>query len=249
MITEKELYSVINEIAPFEDALDWDNAGLLINLDNGAERILFALDATRAVIDEAVSLGCKIIVTHHPIVFNPVRSFDISDGYVYAMTKGISVISAHTNWDVAKGGVNDYLCSVLGIRSAEVFMGEGRMGDIDETTGAELARKVKTTLDAATVKVINAERSIKRVAVVGGSAGTLFLDAAKQGCDAFITGELKHMEETLAESNGICVIEAGHFETESPSMKAFCERVQTAIGDSAKCLLSAVSKPPYIVVS
>ncbi len=248
MIKEKELYDVVNEIAPFSAALEWDNAGLLINLDNGAEMILFALDATRAVIDEALTLGCKMLVTHHPIAFNPVRSFDISDGYVYAMTKGISVISAHTNWDVAVGGVNDYLCSLLDIKNTEIFMGEGRKGDIDETTGGELAAKVKKALNASAVKVINKEKTIRRVAVVGGSAGNLFLDAAEQGCDAFVTGELKHMEETLAESNGICVIEAGHFETESPSMKALCERVQAAIGEKAECILSSVSKPPYNIV-
>lgn len=248
MISENELYRVIDKIAPFSAALEWDNAGLLIKLGNEADKILFALDATKAVIDEAAALGSKIIVTHHPIVFSPVRSFDISDEYTYAITKGISVISAHTNWDVAKGGVNDLLCELIGIKKTRDFMGEGRTGEIKETTGAELAARVKAALLSDGVKVINGDKTVKRVGVVGGSSGDIFLDAVEQGCDAFITGELKHHEETLAANSDICVIEAGHFETESPSMERLLAAVQKAIGKKAGCILSAVSKPPYSYV-
>ena len=244
MIATKQLYEIIDDIAPFSLAVDWDNVGILVDLKNETEKILFALDVTREVINEAASLGCGIIVSHHPVIFSGIKSLSESDAYVYAVKKGVSVISAHTNFDVAKGGVNDALCELLGFSSQTVFH-IGRGVKINKTTGSELAKTVKERLNLTSVGVINPKKTVERVAIVGGAGGDDIIFSAEEGFDALITGEIKHHEAVAAKELSLCVVAAGHFETESPAMAALSKAVQKKIGKSAECLVSKTSVSPY----
>jgi len=119
MSTVKDVYDCINEIAPFALAESWDNTGLLIGSPQGeVTRALVVLDITGSILEEAVSKGVNLIITHHPVIFSPLKSIR-EDSLVYRIIRsGISVISAHTNLDIAGGGVNDCLVSRLGLNEA-----------------------------------------------------------------------------------------------------------------------------------
>ena len=147
---------------------------------------------------------------------------------------GISAICAHTNLDIAKGGVNDALAAVLGFENVSDFADSGelsmiRIAEIGETSGDKLARYVADKLKAS-VCLADSGRKIKKVAFCGGSANEFISDIAENGCDAYITGELKHHEFLDAIEMGLTVITAGHFETENPVVAVLAEKLKNKFG-------------------
>ena len=138
MATVQMVYDAIDEAADFTLALDFDNPGLLVGDPNEQVRgVLAALDVTDSVIGEAISRGANLIVTHHPVIFHAMKRIT-SDTLVWKLVRaGISVISAHTNLDIAKGGVNDLLAQKLALNEIEVLEltrapdGMGRAGMLE----------------------------------------------------------------------------------------------------------------------
>ena len=119
-MTVNDIYSFLNEFAPFDTACDFDNAGLLIGAkDAEVDKCIIALDCTEAVVDEAIQKGAQLIITHHPVIFSGLKSV-LADSLVYRLIENnISVISAHTNLDIADGGVNDCLAKALGLKDVK----------------------------------------------------------------------------------------------------------------------------------
>ena len=149
MTSVKSIYEYINTFAPFETAMSFDNVGILIGDKNAhGNEILVALDATKAVIDEAVRKNIRIIVTHHPVIFNPIKSLS-SDSIPYLAAKyGISIISAHTNLDIAENGVNDTLALSIGVNIQKRFVEDCTLyGELDrEMSCREFAESIKNSL-------------------------------------------------------------------------------------------------------
>lgn len=249
MTTPKELLNILNTIAPPQLAEEWDNVGLLVDADAPAERVLFALDATAAVIEEAQALGCGIIVTHHPVIFSGLKALSAREPAVIAACKGISILSAHTNYDKCDGGVNDVLCALLGVKDPLPAAELGRGGAVAPTTGAALARVVMDKLGIDAVRVVCPEKTVERVAVVGGSGGDLALLAQSEGYDALVTGEVRHHDALAAEQAGMCVIEAGHYATEAPAMAPLMKAVQTALGAGTECILSRAGRDALCIIT
>ncbi|MDO4566697.1 MAG: Nif3-like dinuclear metal center hexameric protein [Oscillospiraceae bacterium] len=239
-----ELNEIINKTAPYELAAEWDNCGLLLDCGLEINSALFALDATNEALAEAERLGCGALVTHHPAIFGAVKALSAPDPVVTAAMKHISLFAAHTCWDSASGGVNDVLCERLGVEDKEFWPPFGRIGSLKSENPAALAEKVKKALGLKRISYVDCQNRIERVAVVGGAAGDLIAAAKWCGCDAFITGELKHHEALLAKQIGISAIAAGHFATEAISMRAFCESVQRESGGALKCLLFEDERDP-----
>ncbi len=215
----KEILDFLNGIAPMETAEDFDNVGLLVgNPDDEVTGILVSLDCFDEVIDRAEDLGANLIVTHHPIIFNPLKSV-LNDCLVFKLVrKGISVISMHTNLDVAEGGVNDVLCDTIGLYDAKtVTASDGfslRIGELDPPEDAySFAKHLKERL-GGTVKFVAGNRDIKTVMVCSGSGSSFAQDALNEGVDAFVTAEVKHSHFILAQSNGLSLFDAGHFNSE-----------------------------------
>lgn len=227
MATVKEISLFIDSIAPYNTQCSWDNCGILVGDENKAvNKIGFALDLTSETLEDAINNQVDLIITHHPIIFSPQKSFLKGDIAYELALSGISAISAHTCFDCAKGGVNDALCEILdivnvqGVPSEECSVPMARIGDLalnQELTSFQFAREVSKKL-MATVSVVETERKIKRVAVCGGAGMDFFFDAVKMGADAYVTGEMKHHEMLMAKQCGVTAIAAGHFETENPSM-------------------------------
>lgn len=214
-MTVQHVYDYLNTKAPFATAEEWDNPGLLVG-DPAATvtHILVALDATDGALEAARAVGADLIVTHHPVIFAPLKSLG-ADTIPYRLAvEGIALIAAHTNLDKAEGGVNDTLAARLGLTDVTVAPdGYTRIGRLPETmTARDFAAHTARVLDTAVR--YNGDRPVTSVAVCGGGGGDFIAGCA--GCaDAYVTGEVKH-HEWLAAAGHINVIEAGHYATEVP---------------------------------
>lgn len=219
-MTVKNVYDRINQAADFSLAMDFDNPGLLVGDPNAqVTSALAALDVTDAVIAEAVECGANLIVTHHPVIFHPLKKVT-ADMLVWKLIRNnLAVVSAHTNLDAAKGGVNDILAEKLELLEIEPLQNEeglGRKGKLSRgMTPPELAYYTKQKLNVDAVRYCDGGQAIQKIAVCGGSGGSLLECIAANDCQAFITGDVKHDVMLDAVHRGITLIDAGHFGTET----------------------------------
>lgn len=218
-MTVNDIFEFLNTVAPVSAACDFDNVGILVG--NPADEVkgaVVALDCTQSAIKTARENNCGLIITHHPVIFDPLKNV-LAGSTVYELIKsGISVISMHTNLDVAVSGVNDCLCRALGFESFEKRpAGDGYLLNFAELkapiSADALARHIKEKLGGS-VKYTDGGKEIKKIALCSGSGGGYIYDAAKVGCEALITADVKHNIFIDSERLGISVFDAGHFNTE-----------------------------------
>ena len=260
MVIINDIYAFLNEIAPVRYQMDFDNAGFLVG-DGGTavKNALLALDITDAVIAEAIELRAQLIVSHHPLIFTPLRhatTDDLAGRKVLTMARhGISAICMHTNLDAAEGGVNDVLADLFGIRQRTAFAdGCGRVGDIDPITVPELAALAQRKLaalcnapdtgTAVQVKFADTGKPVRRLAVISGAGGSLFAEAIAEGADCLLTGEANHHHAIDAKRLGLSLIAAGHYATEFPVTAAVAEKLRTAFPE-LEVLVSEDARDPY----
>lgn len=235
--TVSDVAGMVGRIAPYELAEPWDNVGLLVGRAKGeVTRALVALDVTQDVIDEAKALGAQLIVTHHPMMFSPRKRLTDDDRegrLLLALAQsGIALVAAHTNLDAAPGGVNDTLMAAMGAVNVE---GEGcvRVGDLPEgTTLGTLAARAQAKLHAVVRIYGAADTPVHRLGCCSGAGSGEMEGPIALGADCFITGEVKHHHALDALEAGVCVIEAGHYETENP----VCEVLRGALQNAADAL-------------
>lgn len=217
-----DIYDIINAAAPFDSQLSFDNSGLLVG-DRAEEvtRALICLDITREVIAEAAGMNANLIISHHPVIFDPIKSLGSRDPAYLLAKHGIAALCCHTNLDISPVcGVNVALANKLGLRNIrpEEAFGEDCVlysGELSEPMEPqELALLVKERLSAGAVKLIPGEGTIKRVFLCSGAGGEFAPYAAMRGGDAYITGEMKHHEALEARKTGLTCVVAGHYETE-----------------------------------
>ena len=221
-----EILSFLETLAPAATCEDWDNVGLLLGSPDGEDdSVLVTLDVTPAAVQAAKETGARLIVSHHPVIFRPLKALSADSAVWCAVQAGISVVSLHTNWDKAAGGINDALCAALGLADVAVTPdGLCRVGRLPAPmTAAQLAAHTAAVLGAP-VRVCG-EKTVSRVAVCGGSGGEYI---AAADADAFITGEVRHHEWLAACEAGSVVIEAGHYATEQPGVRALADALSAA---------------------
>lgn len=335
-----DIVGIINKIAPPAMAEDWDNVGLQVGDPSGAiGRIMVALDPTPDAVDAAISSSCQLLLTHHPLIFKPLKRIATTDetGRLIhrSIANNLAIAALHTNYDVVGSGVNDLLAEALGVVSCRplkvshreellkltVFVpathlgalkaallpfswisgnyadcsfavhGQGtfrplvgaspfigKVGDresVDESRFEMLIPKnelpsalkalrkahpyevpafdmtpllneglqsgigrigileskpllkdfaefVKKQLGIPSLRIVgDLKRSISRLAVCGGSGASLLRDAAREGADLFLTGDIKYHDAREALGLGIALIDAGHFATERLMVEGF----------------------------
>ena len=232
-VTVGDVYRAIDGFAPFELAEEWDNAGILAGRE-GAEvhGILCALDLNPMVIEEAARLGADLIVTHHPILFRGRKNLreDEAEGRTLCalVRSGIALIAAHTNFDNANPGVNDALAARLGLTDVEALAHGMRVGAPAERTLGAFCERASEALGAPIRRYGEAEREIRRVAVLGGAGGDFAELARAAGADVYLTGEIAHHKAWDAYLSGVCILEAGHAATELPAVEMLAEGLQKA---------------------
>lgn len=227
-----EIYNIIDRIAPFSNQCEFDNAGFLVGDKNSEiNSVIVSLDCTNNVINCAKENNANLIVTHHPIIFDALKSVT-EQSIVYNLIKnGISVISAHTNLDFSNGGINDILCKLLSLKNIKKFnefhngVFELRVGVTDAISADDYAKKLKEIFGLP-IKYVDGMRPIKAVAVCSGSGGSFIYDAVKNGADALITADIKHNQFLEASQMKISLFECGHFNTEDIIIEPLAKKLR-----------------------
>ena len=226
MTTAHDIERSLYDWAPRELAMAWDNVGLLVG-DPAQEvrRVLVALDITQGVAEEAVSLGAQMIVSHHPVMncaWHEVQTLRADDAQGrllrYLVQHGLAACCMHTNLDAADGGVNDCLAHALGLSGLSMLNEEkiGRIGTLScEIPLEEFLPAVVKLLGCSGLRFRDGGKPVHRVAVGGGACRDYIPQAIAQGCDTFVTADVKHHQFIQANEEGINLIDAGHFSTEN----------------------------------
>ena len=250
----KEVLSALERFAPLPLQESWDNAGLQVGLtETEVSGALLCLDVTEKIIDEAVSKGCNLVVSHHPLLFRGLKTVsdltDVQRTVMKAIREGVCVVSMHTNMDNAEGGVNYQMAEKLRLRDVQflapktvdgVESGSGVIGDLAEAMASDdfvIAVKKAFGVECAMCNEL-LRRPIRKVALCGGAGDFLLDDALKAGADTFITGEMHyHQYFGYEQQIQICVI--GHYQSEQYTTEIFrsiiekdCPGVRTCIAET-----------------
>lgn len=232
----REVFTYLDEIAPLVSQEPWDRSGFMLgSLDDETTGILVTLDLTRETLTAAIDAGANLIVTHHPVIFEPLASIDRTtakgDLIARALVAGITVLSWHTNYDKAEGGVNHVLAEKLGLMGVRE-LGEdaiGRIGTVPETTAEAFADTVKRALALPHVTLYgDPKRIVRRVALVGGSGMDYIASARESGADVFVTGDIRYHNAQDALDAGLILIDATHDGSENPAMEMLAEKLWKA---------------------
>jgi dinuclear metal center YbgI/SA1388 family protein len=244
-MTVKDLLKALDEIAAFGLAEQWDNVGLMLGSPSQTIKgILVALDPTEEVLAEAHETGADCIITHHPLIFQPLKALNIDQPIGKflrrALKNSTTVIGFHTNLDQTVGGVSDVLASSLGILDPKPLVpagndpegpsvnGFGRVGRLADPLNGEAF--IGYLCDFFKLPVLRVAgqlpEEINTVAVCGGSGSDLAEAAYASGAQVYVTGEVKHSTARWAEAVGFCIIDAGHFATENPVVESLVEVLQ-----------------------
>ncbi|WP_457611992.1 Nif3-like dinuclear metal center hexameric protein [Methanocaldococcus sp.] len=226
----KEVIEIIENLAPKELAIEWDNVGLQIgDINKEVKKLGIALDPSLKVLERAVENGIDFLLTHHPLFFKPIKNIDglMLKKLSLIVKNDIVVYSAHTNLDVAF--LNDALANLYKLKDVDTFLdsGLGRIG-IFEGTFEEFLKitKEKLTNNIVVVKNNNIEENFK-VAVLSGKGLTedLIKLAYDKEVDLYLSGDLTHHPKILAEELGITLIDATHYYTEVYGLKEFIKSI------------------------
>ena len=239
MATVADILKFVETIAPPHMAMEWDNVGLLCGRkEKEVKTILVALDPFRNVIDEAIALGADLIVTHHPLIFRDKLTAvneDTEAGrcVLTLIENGIAAINAHTNLDLAPGGVNDVLAQTLGLSNIEIInpienYGLLRKGEVAQQSLETFLGTVKENLHCQGLRYVDGGKPVRVVAVGGGSCADGMHEALAAGCDTFVTADIKYNQFRTAYELGLNLIDAGHFHTENPVMPLVAAKLREA---------------------
>ena len=243
MVTVREIFDLINTVAPSYMKESWDNVGLNCGrMDKEVKTILVALDPFAHVCNEAVDAGADLLVTHHALLWNPGFITDETQqgkNALFLIENGIPCINAHTNLDLAPGGVNDTLASVLGLRDIQVVKPVGtnadgqaygllRQGMIPEQPLETFLQHVKDVLGCKGLRYADGGKPVHKVCVGGGACGSELMDAYQAGCDTFVTADVKYNQFWDARDLGMTIIDAGHFYTENPVVQVLADKIAAA---------------------
>ena len=241
-MNRNHLIEIIESISPSQTQESWDNCGWQVKTGDGAiRRVLVALEITDAVIREAIEEGADLVLTHHPLIFGSLRQVsadDVTGRYLLQLIQaGISVYACHTSFDKARGGNNDYLGQLLELEDIRPFDNDNglcRKGDTPfETTMLEIMQKAAEAFGVEQRHfrwVGDLSRDVHTVGWCTGAGSEFIKDAFADGCDLYITGDLKYHEAQAAKEMGICVLDAGHYGSE----KIFTENMADLL--RARCL-------------
>lgn len=237
----RQITSALEEFAPLALQDGYDNAGLQIGLAKDAEATgaLLCLDVTEDVVEEAIQRGCNLIVSHHPLIFRPLKHITGGDyierTIIKAIKHDISIYSAHTNLDSAMNGVNYKMAEKLGLQNIEWLnpkgeaAGEGIIASLPVPVAkADFLQKVKETFCLSSLRCNDwSGETVSRVALCGGAGAFLIPNAISKGADAFLTGEIGY-HRFFGHEDSILLAELGHFESEQYTIEILKKVIEEA---------------------
>ena len=250
----EQITALLDEIAPLQLQEEWDNSGVQIDVGRPyIQKVLVCLEITKDVVAEAIDMDVDLIVTHHPLMFRGVKKIDrstpLGEYLLELIFTGISVYSSHTSFDSALGGNNDDLASRLGLRDVEELGGVlGRTGYLPRPMALkELAFLLDEALDhPGGIKVAgDPETMVEKVGLCTGAAGEFYRAALEQGCQVYISGDVKHHDAQDAKEFGMCLIDAGHFGTEQIFVENMASQLREKCGGQLTIIESKTNVNHY----
>lgn len=256
MVKLTEITTLIESKFPPEYAEDFDNIGLLVGrCDREVSKVIICLDANKNVVREAIEKGAQLIITHHPVIFNPIKSVndntDAGEMLVSAIENGISIYSAHTNLDSAPNGLTDTVCQMLDLSLFSNLEGNlGRLCKTEKgTTAKSLCERIKKEFGIEKLfSTFEKDKKINTVAVCNGGGGGELVDIAQTlGADVYISGDLKHHEmSALKISDKTDFIEMRHFDSEKIAPYIIKEVLLKAFGKELELIVSESETSPLL---
>lgn len=256
----KEVLSRLENYFPLTLQEKWDNSGVQVGLlDDLCVGILLTLDITESIIQEAIDRKCNLIIAHHPLLFHGLKRVG-DQSYLerclrLAIKHDISIYAAHTNIDVAYNGLNYYLGELLKLNEISTLSpnsrgdqsGLGVIGLLGEPSPLPSMLEIIANIFSSQQVRYNQHipKTVKKVAICGGSAAFLYQEARRQGADIFITGEAKYNDYFDAE--GITLITVGHYESEFPVVYLF-ERIISNQFPNLPCLITNINHNPINIL-
>lgn len=224
----REITDVIERFAPLGWQAPYDNAGLIVGRpDDEVHRALLAVDVTEEVLDEAEAEACDLVITHHPIVFHPLKRFNSADAVQRcverAIRRGIALYACHTNLDSAPDGMSWHLARMIGVERLEVLqpsdaaegVGFGVVGELPEAVPTlAFMERIRQRLALRVIRYSDpASECVRRVAVCTGAGASMIGDARRVGADFYLTADLKY-NDFMTPDKALTVADIGHFESE-----------------------------------
>ena len=271
MVKTKDILELLDTIAPFDIAEDWDNSGLQVgNLNWEVKKVMIGLDVTMPLMIAAKKARCDLVLTHHPLMIQPEKSIDFNrmpgSAIEIAARHGISIVSAHTNLDKANDGLNDYFATKIGIRKTKVFfmnspssmsedklIGIGRIGYLkSQAPLKQVVHQIKEKLNLSHLRVTgDMDLPVNCVAICTGSGGSLIDEFLKSNADVYVTGDIKYHEARLVEEYSKGLIDVGHFGSEHMAIDLLFDKLGQAIlkaGLNIQIERFKKEKDPFIIV-
>ncbi len=228
-----QIVEIANRKFPFSNSEPWDNSGIQVgNLNRDIRNIAFSLNTNPATINFAKQNSCELIISHHPILINPIKNILASDligeTIIASIASQVDVLSLHTNLDASDGGLNDYLAGLLGLQ--EVFTPEGascaRIGTLDQPAPLSSLNELvqqKWSLDGTTIIGDEGGKPLRKVFLASGSGSGYLNKAISTGADVMITGDVKYHAALEARQAGLPIIDAGHFGMEKHAIRLMAD--------------------------
>lgn len=245
-VTVQQILGLLQTLAPSELACSWDNVGLLVDVGVPVSHVLTTLDITAAVVQEAVENDCQLIVSHHPVIFDPLKHISAGDVPALLIKNNISAICMHTNLDAAPGGVNDVLADLLRIENRRDFADNcGRIGTLNVPTTAQQLAETCSRMLHTHCKFVEADHPVEKLAEVSGAGGSYLQQAIDKGADCLVTGEAAHHIAILAKQKGVGLVVAGHWGTEHPVVFALTDALTERLPKEVTVAPSLADVDPY----
>ena len=239
----RELIPLIDELAPFELAESWDRCGLRLGrYDALVGGIAVALDPSAEAVRQAARRGCGLLITHHPPMFAPQEDMicDRCDPKIVeaAFKNDVCLVACHTNFDSARGGVNEKLAQLAGLRDArpleppatERGFGMGAVGTVRSASAEELARDIARKWNLSGYRLYDGGSTVDRVALCSGSGGDLWKKLERTGSVLYATADLRYHECLEAVDAGLSVMLCDHGEMENLPLSYFSEALAQKTG-------------------
>ena len=258
--TANQLAEIIELRYPKSLAVEWDVVGFVTNnSDIEVNNILLTIDVTAEVIAEAITKSIDLIISHHPLILDPEEISDIQSKRIQLKQKmqenNIALYVAHTNADIAQGGVNDSLAKVLGLQNVEAFGVEkmARIGKLTtQITLREFANFLKDKLPQVkgSIQVSGKlDSKVSKVGLCGGSGSSLLEEVRKEDVDVFVTADLKHHAVSDNENmNGPALVSVSHWASEWVWLPELEQQLKTDLAQkqfSSRILISEISTDPW----
>lgn len=249
----RDIIAAIEEFAPLHVQEEWDNSGLQTGSpDQEVHGVLIALDCTAALVEEAVRRGCDFVLTHHPLLFNPLQRIDPDDptgaAVIAAVRNGVAVYAAHTTADKVPGGVSALMAKRLGLRDVRILeeespgVGLGAVGNLPEALPAEaVLAKLKQAFGLERIRTSRpVSCPVRTVALCGGSGSSCIPSAIKAGAQLYVSGDISYHHFFVPE--GFMIADIGHFEGEVEIVEAFRSLLQKKFPNFASLVSEDISE-------